>query len=66
MDEAYPGQFACFYIKSKNTDWKLNRKDFRKGMFLLDPILKPQSSWFFDAEILVLHHSTTVKEGYEC
>jgi GTPase len=64
MEEAYPGQFACLMIKSKNTEQKLQRKDFRKGMFLIEPSIKPESSWYFEAEILVLHHSTTVKAGY--
>jgi len=41
MDEAHPGQFACFSVKSKTTDWKIHRKDFRKGMFILDAGLKP-------------------------
>ncbi len=35
-------------------------------MFMIDPCLKPESSWFFEAEILVLHHSTTIKTGYQC
>lgn len=38
----------------------------RKGTVLLDQnaILKPV--WKFDAEIAVLHHSTTITKGYEC
>jgi GTPase len=54
-------------IKSKNKEYKLVRKDFRKGMFLIDGTCKaPISAWYFSAEILVLHHSTTIKEGYQC
>lgn len=32
----------------------------RKGMALVDPLLAPTSYWEFQAEILVLHHQTTL------
>jgi GTPase len=33
-------------------------------MALVDPSLCPEASWEFSAEILVLHHSTTLSTGY--
>ena len=63
---AVAGQFACFSIKpTKNTD-KLVREELRRGMVLLDPAFKPEPVWEFESEIIILHHSTTIKEGYQC
>lgn len=64
-DEAYVGSFACFNIKPTKATEKLTRQDFRKGMLLVDPVLKPEPVWEFEAEISILHHSTTIKTGYQ-
>ncbi len=37
----------------------------RKGMVLVDPALKPQACREFQAEILVLYHSTTISTNYQ-
>ena len=34
-------------------------------MFLLSEHLCPQASWAFEAEILVLHHPTTIQLNYQ-
>jgi GTPase len=34
-------------------------------MFLLGEKLNPQPSWEFEAEILVLHHPTTISINYQ-
>lgn len=66
-DVALPGCSAAFAIRPKN---KLKvvmdkKKTFvRKGMSLCDPALEPNSYWEFQAEILVLHHQTTLSVGY--
>ena len=44
----------------------ITRAEFRKGMVLLDQRLNPKYAVGFQAEIAVLHHSTTIKVGYEC
>eukprot|EP01015_Nassula_variabilis_P021930 TRINITY_DN3969_c0_g1_i3.p1 TRINITY_DN3969_c0_g1~~TRINITY_DN3969_c0_g1_i3.p1 ORF type:complete len:247 (+),score=20.39 TRINITY_DN3969_c0_g1_i3:65-805(+) len=62
--EAYTGQFACLCIKSLKKD-TLNRSDFRKGMCIVDPALKPEAIWEFEADIVILHHATTIKPGYQ-
>uniref|UniRef100_A0A915PSP8 Tr-type G domain-containing protein n=1 Tax=Setaria digitata TaxID=48799 RepID=A0A915PSP8_9BILA len=53
------GQTASFSIR------KLNKKEVRKGMVLLSPKLVVFSSIQFDAEILILHHPTTIAENYQ-
>ena len=32
---------------------------------MIDPVLKPEPIWDFDAETVILHHATTIKEGYQ-
>ena len=60
------GQSASFGLrkigdKDKN---KLQRESIRKGMVLVDPALKG-STREFEAEVLILHHPTTIKENYQ-
>lgn len=44
---------------------KIQKNTLRKGMVLLDPSLKPASCREFEAEILVLYHSTTISTNYQ-
>ncbi|VDM39003.1 unnamed protein product [Toxocara canis] len=44
---------------------KFNKKEVRKGMVLVSPLLKAYSSLQFDAEVLVLHHPTTIAKNYQ-
>lgn len=34
-------------------------------MVMVSPRLNPQASWEFEAEILVLHHPTTISPRYQ-
>lgn len=65
VEEAQSGNFVCCAIRSTNKKEDLTKDDFRKGMCLLDPSLEPTPVWEFDAEIVVLHHGTTIKDGYQ-
>lgn len=65
VEKAYCGEFACFSIKPAKANDKLSRDEFRKGMVLLDPVIQPNPIYEFDAEVIILHHSTTIKEGYQ-
>lgn len=65
-EEAYAGQFCCFAIRSAKKAKELEKKDFRKGIVLVDPLLNPKGSFGFEAKISVLHHATTINKGYEC
>ncbi|KAJ3320174.1 Short integuments 2, mitochondrial [Boothiomyces sp. JEL0866] len=56
---ASAGQGASFALK------KIKRAGIRKGMVMLSKSLEPQAVMEFEAEILVLYHSTTIKERYQ-
>ena len=66
VDAAVPGQFCTFALKSMKKKEELDKKDFRKGIVLLDIAKMPKYAMGFMAEISVLHHATTIKAGYEC
>ncbi|XP_034044471.1 GTP-binding protein 1-like isoform X1 [Thalassophryne amazonica] len=57
--EVRGGQTASFALK------KIKRSSIRKGMVMVSPKLMPQASWEFEAEILVLHHPTTISPRYQ-
>jgi GTPase len=59
VSECKSGQTVSFAVK------RLKRSDLRKGMFLLSESLSPVASWCFEAEILVLHHPTTIQKNYQ-
>jgi len=44
---------------------KINRKEVRHGMYLIDSQDLPKATQIFEAEILVLSSSTTFKKGYQ-
>ncbi len=53
------GQTATFAIR------RIQRSSIRKGMVLLDEHIEPKVSHLFEAEILVLYHSTTIQKNYQ-
>ncbi|XP_056442135.1 GTP binding protein 1, like [Gadus chalcogrammus] len=57
--EVRAGQTASFALK------KIKRSSIRKGMVMISPKLTPQATWEFEAEILVLHHPTTISPRYQ-
>lgn len=44
---------------------KIKRSSVRKGMVLLDASIRAGAVHEFTAEVLVLYHGTTIREGYE-
>lgn len=44
---------------------QIKRSSIRKGMVMVSPRLSPQATWEFEAEILVLHHPTTISPRYQ-
>lgn len=66
VETAFPGQFCTFNLKSLKKKEELDKKDFRKGIVLLDVQKMPKYAIGFQADISVLHHATTIKAGYEC
>ena len=65
VDKAVAGQFCCMSLKSLNKKEELNRNFIRKGMVLLEANNLPRSVRDFEAEVAVLHHSSTIKDNYE-
>ncbi|MFH4975273.1 hypothetical protein AB6A40_001982 [Gnathostoma spinigerum] len=53
------GQTASFSVR------KFSKKEVRKGMVLVSPSLKPQAALVFEAEVLILHHPTTIAPNYQ-
>ena len=43
----------------------LRRHVFRKGMIMLDKSITPKSIYDFEAEVVILHHATTIKPNYQ-
>lgn len=59
VKEVRSGQTASFAIK------KIKRSELRKGMVMLSDKSDAVASWAFEAEILVLHHPTTISVNYQ-
>lgn len=59
------GQSASFALRSLAKKDQLKRSTFRKGMVLLDRNSCPRAIQEFDAEVVILHHATTMKEKYQ-
>lgn len=66
VEVAVPGGSAAFAVRPKKARAAAASKKswVRKGMSLVDPRLHPVAHWEFEAEILVLHHQTTLCVGY--
>lgn len=65
VNQCTAGEFACLAIRPTNKKDILSRDEFRKGMVLVDPSLQPEPIWEFEADVVILHHSTTIQEGYQ-
>jgi len=61
-DEITSGNSCCFHIKSKDN---IKQSDLRKGMVLLDKESNYKPVYEFEAEVIILHHATTIKPKYQ-
>ncbi len=59
VKECRGGQTASFSLK------KVKRSELRKGMVIVSEKVNPAPSWEFEAEILILHHPTTISINYQ-
>lgn len=59
VTEVRSGQTASFALK------KIKRSQIRKGMVMVNPKLQPVACWQFSADIMVLHHPTTIATRYQ-
>jgi GTPase len=59
------GQSCAVSIRAVKRKETLKRNLIRRGMVLVDPVVQPAGTRIFDAEVLILHHPTTIKLGYQ-
>jgi len=59
------GQHCSFALRSLVKKEQLKKSSFRKGMVLVDAALQPKATWVFKAEVVILHHATTIRERYQ-
>lgn len=45
---------------------KVEKRDVRKGMVLASKEISPKGAWQFEAQLIILHHPTTIRERYQC
>jgi len=59
-------KLGCFNIKFANSKEAVSRNNIKKGMVMIDNIKKWQKniSRKFLAKVNILHHATTIKDGY--
>lgn len=65
VKEVKPGTAATFAVRSLNRRAPLRRGYMRKGMVLVGEHDQPRATRAFEATVVILHHSTTVAEGYQ-
>ena len=59
------GNSCSVKLKSLDKNFELNINNFKKGMVLLDPEIKLEPTLEFEVEALIVHHSSTIKVGYQ-
>ena len=65
VNELCCGNSCSVKLKSLDKNYELNTNNFMKGMVLLDPDYKLQPTLEFEVEALIVHHSSTIKVGYQ-
>ena len=65
VEEGVAGQAVCFSIKTQVKKEQLKRNNFRKGMVLIDKDVRPQPIYDFEAEVVILHHATSIRPNYQ-
>merc|ERR1740121_1888044 len=59
------GQAATLALRSLVKKDTLKKTSFRKGMVLVDASLANRAVMWFRAEVVILHHATTIRQGYQ-
>ena len=65
VNELCCGNSCSLKLKSLDKNFELNTNSFKKGMVLLDPETKLEPTMEFEVEALIVHHSSTIKVGYQ-
>eukprot|EP00392_Amoebophrya_sp_AT5.2_P016993 g17303.t1 len=65
-NRAVSGDHCSFSLRAVDSKEKFRKTHFRKGMVLLSQInVEPVAFREFEAEIVILHHSTTIRQRYQ-
>lgn len=64
-DSIESGQHAALAIRSLVKKEQLKKNMFRKGMVLVEASCHPKATREFKAEVVILHHATTIRERYQ-
>ena len=65
VNEICCGNSCSMKLKSLDKNFELNTDSFKKGMVLLDSEIKLEPTLEFEVEALIVHHSSTIKVGYQ-
>lgn len=65
LEEIESGNSCCFQIKSADSKLPLKKEHIRKGMVLLEKQNEYKTVRYFEAEVIILHHATTIKPKYQ-
>uniref|UniRef100_A0A2P2IDC5 GTP-binding protein 1 n=1 Tax=Hirondellea gigas TaxID=1518452 RepID=A0A2P2IDC5_9CRUS len=65
VEDAIAGESCSVSVRFKNVREKVDRAHIRRGMVLVDEAHVPLPVTVFTAQVLVLHHPTTIKCNYE-
>ena len=65
VNELCCGNSCSLRLKSLDKSFELKSSNFRKGMVLLDVETKPELIMEFEVDALIVHHSSTIKVGYQ-
>lgn len=65
VKECGAGHTCSIAVKAVSRKESVHRRELRKGMVLVAENSEPRAVWRFEAEVLVLHHPTTIKSSYQ-
>lgn len=65
IEKASVGQSVSINIKCVAKKEVLKKNSYKKGMVLVDKNLCPETVWEFEAEVVILHHATTIRPNYQ-
>lgn len=65
VPECGAGHGCAIAIRSVHRKDNVRRDDVRRGMLLADPDHLPRVTRRFEAEIVILHHPTTIRRSYQ-
>jgi GTPase len=66
VEMATAGATCSVALRSTGRKYVIKRTDIRRAMVLVDPKSEPRAAWGFKAEVMVLHHPTTIRPRCVC